>query len=384
MNHQRHLFSLPDDIHFINCAYMSPLLKSVEQAGIDAIHLKRNPALIRPIDFFTQTEIIKEKYARLVNAPDYKQIAMINAASYGVATAIKNAPDHRRHKAVTIAEEFPSTVYSLRRWCKTHTAKLEMVKPPNYRENRAKIWNERILEAIDTDTAMVAMSMVHWADGTLFDLEAIGKRCKETGTMLIIDGTQSVGAYPIDVQKMNIDALITPAYKWMMGPYGSGCAYYSEEFNDGIPLEESWLNRANAKDFSALTNYTDDYMPGAARYNMGEFSSFIHLPMLEKSIDQLLDWTPEFIQKYCQDLTSPLMNFLAENEFGIEKQGFRADHLFGFYLPSFLNKHQLVEELTEKKVLVSLRGDAIRVSPHVYNTPHDIQALISCLSDVIS
>jgi len=303
MNDQRHLFTLPEDIHFINCAYMSPLLKTVEEVGVSAIYLKRSPVLIPPVSFFTQTEIIKEKYARLVKASDYKQVAMINAASYGMATAIKNAPDNRRHKAVTTAEEFPSTVYSLRRWCKTHNAKLEMVKPPNYRENRGKIWNERLLDAIDKDTAMVAMSMVHWADGTLFDMEAIGKRCKEMGAMLIVDGTQSVGAYPIDVQKMHIDALVTPAYKWMMGPYGSGCAYYSERFNEGIPLEESWLNRANAKDFSALTNYTDDYMPGAARYNMGEFSSFIHLPMLEKSIDQLLAWTPEFIQSYCRELT---------------------------------------------------------------------------------
>lgn len=381
MTDQRYLFSLPEDIHFINCAYMSPLLKSVEHAGIEAIYLKRNPVLIPPVSFFTLTEIIKEKYAQLVNAPDFRQIAMINAASYGMATAIKNAPDNRRHKAVTIAEEFPSTVYSLRRWCKTHNAKLEMVKPPNYRENRGKIWNERIIEAIDNDTAMVAMSMVHWADGTLFDMEAIGKRCKETGTMLIVDGTQSVGAYPIDVQKMNIDALVTPAYKWMMGPYGSGCAYYSEEFNEGIPLEESWLNRANARDFSALTNYTDEYMPGAARYNMGEFSSFIHLPMLEKSIDQLLAWTPEFIQHYCAELTQPLMQFLNEHDFAVEKKGYRADHLFGFYLPGYLNKHYLMEELTTKKVMVSLRGDAIRVSPHVYNTPENIQALLECLRD---
>jgi len=381
MNDQRHLFTLPEDIHFINCAYMSPLLKTVEEVGVSAIYLKRNPVLIPPVSFFTQTEIIKEKYARLVKAPDFKQVAMINAASYGMATAIKNAPDNKRHKAITIAEEFPSTVYSLRRWCKTHNAKLEMVKPPNYRENRGKIWNERLLDAIDQDTAMVAMSMVHWADGTLFDMEAIGKRCKEMGAMLIVDGTQSVGAYPIDVQKMNIDALVTPAYKWMMGPYGSGCAYYSERFNEGIPLEESWLNRANAKDFSALTNYTDDYMPGAARYNMGEFSSFIHLPMLEKSIDQLLAWTPEFIQSYCRELTIPLMEFLNNNEFAIEHCDYRADHLFGFYLPSFINKHQLVDQLAERKVMVSLRGDAIRVSPHVYNNELDIQALISCLRD---
>jgi len=75
------------------------------------------------------------------------------------------------------------------------------------------------------------------------------------------------------------------------------------------------------------------------------------------------------------------MDFLTNNEFAIEHSEYRADHLFGFYLPSFINKHQLVDQLAERKVMVSLRGDAIRVSPHVYNNENDIQALISCLKD---
>lgn len=381
MKNQRELFQLPEDIHFLNCAYMSPLLRKVEEAGIESMQLKRNPSLIKSIDFFTQTEIIKHKFAELVNAPSYQQVAIINAASYGVATAIRNTPDHKRRKAVTIGDEFPSTVYSLRRWCKTHQATLTTVDAPKERLNKGQIWNDKIIAALDSDTAILAMSAVHWADGTKFDLEAIGARCRELGVMFIIDGTQSVGALPIDVQKFKTDALVTASYKWLMGPYGSGVAFYSEAFNEGIPLEESWLNRANAKNFSTLTNYTDEYMPGAARYNMGEFSSFIHLPMLDKALEQLLAWNPANVQNYCKELSQPLFTFLDDNGFGIETKQWRADHLFGFYLPERLDKNQLLENLTERKVHVSLRGDAIRVSPHVYNTKEDVQALIGCLKD---
>ena len=65
------------------------------------------------------------------------------------------------------------------------------------------------------------MGMVHWADGTIFDLEKIRKKTKEVGALLIVDGTQSVGAMPFDVNKIKPDALVCAAYKWLMGPYGS-------------------------------------------------------------------------------------------------------------------------------------------------------------------
>ncbi|NBC06158.1 MAG: aminotransferase class V-fold PLP-dependent enzyme, partial [Bacteroidetes bacterium] len=86
-------------------------------------------------------------------------------------------------------------------------------------------WNEAILDAIDERTALVSLAHVHWADGTLFDLPAIRQRATEAGALLVIDGTQSVGALPFDIQEIQPDALICAAYKWLMGPYTTGLAY---------------------------------------------------------------------------------------------------------------------------------------------------------------
>jgi selenocysteine lyase/cysteine desulfurase len=106
---------------------------------------------------------------------------------------------------------------------------------------RGSVWNEKILSAIDNNTRAVALGNVHWADGTLFQLEEIRKRTRDVGALLIVDGTQSVGVMPFDVKKIQPDALVCAGYKWLLGPYSIGLAYYSEYFDEGTPIEESWL-----------------------------------------------------------------------------------------------------------------------------------------------
>ena len=110
---------------------------------------------------------------------------------------------------------------------------MQAISPPSILNGRGKEWNERILNSIDTKTKLVSLGHVHWADGTLFQLTDIRKRTKEVGALLVIDGTQSVGALPFDVDVIQPDALICGGYKWLMGPYSLGYAYYGEYFDQG-------------------------------------------------------------------------------------------------------------------------------------------------------
>ncbi len=377
---QKHLFQLPCEGHYLNCAYMSPLLKSVEAAGIAGIQKKRNPADIRQEDFFAEAEMVRVKFGQLING-DPAQVAIIPSASYGLQSAISNIPPSSGTHAITVSEEFPSDFYSLKNWCTRHRKDLVVIPSPETGPEKGKNWNERLLEAINPDTAAVVISSLHWTNGMLFDLEKIGARCKAVGALFIVDGTQSVGAMPIDVAAFQIDALVCAAYKWLLGPYSIGLAWYSEVFNDGIPIEESWLNRTNADNFAGLTNYTADYKPGAARYQVGEYSNFILLPMVHAALDQILAWQVADIEQYCRQLTAPLMDFLIKNEFGLESESYRAGHLFGFSLPPSLDRSNLLAALQQNNIFVSLRSSSIRVSPHVYNSEEDIRALMGVLEE---
>lgn len=382
MTNQKHLFQLPPDIHYLNAAYMSPLLKSVEEEGIKGMRLKRNPSSIKTNDFFDDAEKLKRNFGKLVNC-NSQQVAIIPSSSYGLMSAIKNVPASNGNTALILSEEFPSDFYALRKWCDEKNKTLKILEAPKSLERRGENWNNSILENINEDTSVLVLSSIHWTDGTLFDLKEIGERCKNFNTMFIVDGTQSVGAIPMDVTEFKIDALICAGYKWLLGPYSTGIAYYSEKFNHGIPVEESWMNKSNAGNFSNLTAYVDDYTAGAGRFNVGEFSNFILLPMLNKGIEQLLIWNPLSIIEYCDELTKPLITFLSENNFRLEESNYRAKHLFGFLLPPAINQEELLKKLQDRKIVVSIRGKAIRVSVHLYNTDTDtdINALIGTLTE---
>jgi selenocysteine lyase/cysteine desulfurase len=399
---QRHLFSLPDNIHYLNCAYMSPLLKSVEEAGMNGIVKKRLPNSIGYDDFFTLPKETRALFAKLVNAPSAQDVTLLPSVSYGMAIVAKNCELKRGQNIVSVAGEFPSNVYAWKKLL-TNDVELRLVKPPtewgqvstdygianaeileHSSVTRGELWNERILEAIDENTALVILCPVHWADGTLFDLEVIGDAARSVGAIFVIDGTQAIGAMPFDVQRIKPDALIAASYKCMMGAYSIGCAYWGERFSHGEPLEETWIGRVGSDDFRNLVNYRNEYQQGMERYNMGEQSNFTLLPMLHAAITQLLQWHPENVQEYCRALTQPLIQYCAEADFWIEESHWRTEHLFGIRIPSNLSIDVLQQALSKRNVFVSLRGDSIRVSPSVYNTQDDIAALIETLTDTLN
>jgi selenocysteine lyase/cysteine desulfurase len=268
------------------------------------------------------------------------------------------------------------------RFCKETNSDLEIIRAPENFENRAQHWNEKILDAIDQNTLMVAIGNVHWTDGTLFDLKAISKKTQNTGAYLVIDGTQSVGALPFDIREIQPDALICAGYKWLMGPYSIALGYFGPKFQNSIPLEEGWLDRKGSEDFAGLVNYVDEYQPGAIRFDMGERSNFILVPMMIKAIEQLLEWGPENIQTYCRELTQELVDELPDLGYRIEETEWRSHHLFGIRLPKHISAKELKQELSQKKIHISVRGTAIRISPNVYNDENNIAALLEILRNI--
>jgi kynureninase len=257
---------------------MSPLLKSAEKAGIRGLRTKRNPANISPADFFKDSELLREEFAKLINAGNPKRIAIIPSVSYGMATVSQNLAISAGEKIIVAAEQFPSNYYPWQRLAEENGAEVVAIAPPEEPTSRGKIWNERILEAIDSKTRAVAIGNVHWADGTLFRLEEIRKRTRDVGALLIVDGTQSVGALPFDVMQIQPDALICAGYKWLLGPYSIGLAYYGEYFDDRKPIEENWINRLNSEDFTCLCT-------------MNRYTGMAHFVMMLASI-AILSWFP--------------------------------------------------------------------------------------------
>ena len=380
---QKHQFFLPEEVAYLNGAYMSPTLKSVDAAGIKGVQAKRMPYHFTVDSFFKPLEEVRVLYSQLLNNPESQRICVIPSVSYGMAIVANNIQINAGENIILIGEQFPSNVYVWRELAAKNGAEIITVDAPNTSNNRGKIWNERLLEAINSKTKLVAMGQVHWADGTWYDLEAVRQRTKEVDALLVIDGTQSVGAMPFDVQKIQPDALVCAAYKWLMGPYSIGLAYFGEAFDGGKPIEESWFNRYKSEDFANLVNYEDKYQSGAWRYQLGESSNFILVPMLLEALKTLNQWKPANIQAYCRSITARPLAMLQDMGCWIEDVDYRGSHLFGVRLPNAGSLEVLKQRLADEKIYVSLRGDAVRVSPSVYNEEGDLMRLVEVLKGFV-
>lgn len=382
MNCQKHLFSLRPDIHYLNCGYKGPLLKSAEEAAIKALVRERNPAEYSVDDFFTEVSQVKEYFGDLVNC-NALNVALIPSTSYGFGSVLGNLRPKPKGNAITVKEEFPSAYFSLKRWCETNENELIIIEPDSDLTLFGENWNNKILDAIDANTSIVLISSVHWMNGTKFDLKSIGEKCAEVGAKLLVDGTQSVGAIPMDVKEFKIDALICAGYKWLFGPYSLGFAYISDQFEDGVPIEESWMNRTNAKNFSSLTEYESEYLPGAGKYNVGESSNFILMPISKAALKQISLWTVPEIQKYSRNLVQPLIAYLKDLGAKFESDKYFSSHLFALKLPSEVDVNQLRNNLEINKVYISVRGQYLRISVNIFNDEEDINQLIKSIEATI-
>src|SRR5258708_2201506 len=269
---QRDLFEIPEDIVYLNCAYMSPLLRSVRQAGEIAVARKSQPWNIRPQDFFEESEIARHLFAELIKA-DSEGVALIPSASYGINVAATNLLIEKSQRILLLEGEFPSNVYGWHELAKRSGAIVQTAKRPQDSD-----WTRAILEQIDDQTGIVALPHCHWTDGNLVDLQQVSRRVREVGAAFVVDATQSLGASSLTIPEIQPDFLITAAYKWLLGPYSLGFLYVAPQHRQGIPLEFNWMSREGSEDFAQLVDYCPTYQPGARRFDVGERSNFVLLP----------------------------------------------------------------------------------------------------------
>ena len=375
---QKHLFSLDTSEYYLNCAYKSPLLKNGELLAIQALKKERNPSYLKPFDYFNISEEIRTEFSKIINS-NKDEVAIMPSSSYGFANVFNNLKING-NKAITVENEFPSGYFSIKKWCSEKNIQLETIKRNNL---GAQDWNKKIINSIDSDTSVVIISSVHWMNGTKFDLKKIGEKCKNNNTFFIVDGTQSVGALSIDVKDFKIDALICAGYKWLFGPYSMALGYYSSKFNDGIPIEESWMNRTNAQDFSNLTEYDSKYKPMAGRYNVGETTNFILSPIMLNGLKQINSWGINNIESYCKKLSKIVISELSPLGIAFENENYFTYHLFSLGLPKHLNLLTFKKILEKKKIRVSIRGANLRVSINVFNDEKDIDKLVETVKEFI-
>lgn len=384
---QRALYPQLDDHCWLNSAYMGLLPAPVEQAGHAALAQRAFPVALTAADFFEPADRARTLCARLVNA-DPERTALVSTASYGLAVVARHLRPCRGQNVVMPGEQFPSNVYPWRAWRDDGVAMRMVPAPDGPRAgspgvaSRGERWNAALLAAIDRDTALVAVEQAHWTDGTLFDLAALGARSREVGAAFVIDATQTAGAMPLDVAALQPDALVAHAYKAMQASYGLGFAVYGERFASARPVEDSWLTRQGSEHFARLVDYQDAPAAGMRRFDTPTRSNPVLVQMLIAACELLLQWQPERIRAYLLGIERDFVARVRALGWDVADEHERAANLFGLGLPPGLQPEPVRAALAARRLHVSVRGSAVRVSPHMHNDAADLARLADALAQL--
>ena len=361
-------FNIPRDICYLNAAYMGPQPRRVVEAAMRGATRRSQPWQITPADFFGEVEALRAAFAQQVGC-SADNIAIVPSASYGVACAAANLPVKQGDVILALKDQFPSNYYSWRRQALASDAEFHVVS----REG-SQSWADALLEAIELrgdDIALATLEGHHWTSGDVVDLETVIPALRDVGARVVLDLTQTIGACPVDISRLAPDFMVTAGYKWQFCPYGIAFLYVDENYFDGVPIEEAWMGRDGAEDFSRLADFTDQYQPGARRFDAGEKSSFSNIAGALAALQMLDEWGIGTISETLAATNARIAEILAGHGFEITAADARAPHFQGARLPA-TDPRKLAAHLIDNGVFASVRGDNLRVAPHLYTDDEDL------------
>jgi len=379
---QRHLFEMPRQICYLNSASYSPLPLRTLEAGRAAVERKGRPWTLEPGFANAQHERARAAAARLINAAA-DDIALISSVSYGVATAARLFTIPRGSRVIVLENDHSSPVLEWRLRANEQGFAVETILEPDDGD-----WTSAIVAAIERPNAapvgLASISSVHWSEGGMIDLDAVGAALRRQGAIFLIDATQSCGVIEFDVSRLDPDFVIFPTYKWLLGPYGRAFIYVAKRHQGGLPLEQTASGRCNVRAENAVYLADTRYVANARRFDMGERDHFISMEMAAIGMEIMAAWSASAVTERLAMLTGRIAQGLQEkglqeNGISVGNQKFRAPHIlclkFAGGMPA-----GLVEGLAAEGIHVASRIGRLRVSPHVYNDESDADRFVAALA----
>jgi len=326
-----------------------------------------------PVDseWYNRAHHVRELAAQLLNAST-EEITFSKNTSEGLSFVANGLPWHQGDNVVTTAAEFPANIYP---WMNLAPRGVQLKTVP---EHDGRIPLEQLIDAIDSHTRLVTISAVQFASGFRTDLAALGHACRSKGVLFCVDAIQALGVLPVDVQAMQIDFLSADGHKWLCGPEGAGIFYSRRECLHQLrPSAPGWVCMINAEDFG---QYQFEFRPDARRFDSGSYN-IAGILGLGGSLELWLELGIDRIARHVLNLTDRLAA-------GLTRKGYRVisdrspTHASGIVaFTSDRHDHsQIRRQLRQQhRVIISCRQGRLRASPHVYNTPRQIDELIDLL-----
>ena len=361
---------------YLNHAAVSPLSTRVLRAQIGHLQDRSSGKIETYWDDVKQIEETKNCVQRMINAESISRIAFAGNTSDAL-NVIAAGLDWKPGDRILLNDlEFPSNVYPYYH-LKSQGVEIDIIHCPD-----GRVTPETVHEALRPRTRILAISAVQFLSGYRADLAVLGEICRSRGILLIVDAMQAVGGVTVDVQAMKIDGMAAGAAKWQMGPQGIGFLYLTEELQARVHQKYlGWLSVENPWDFF---NFDQALASTANRYEGGT----VNIPGMwgmHAALSTLLEVGPQVIESHILSLTGALLKEFQGID-GVSIYSPTALHersgILTVVPPARVDPTAAFEELTRRKVYISLRGGKLRFSPHFYNSLDEMRATAAATKDV--
>lgn len=368
----RELFPATRKYCYLNSAAVAPLPTVAVEAVIAQLKdVSENGTLNFPDWVNTKTRA-RELTAEMLNVRS-EQIAFMRNTSDGFSTVANGLEWSEGENIVSFEREFPANFYAWRRIRDLFGVELRLCP-----ERDGRIDLDEFISLIDANTRLVSISAVQFASGFKADLERIGKAAQENDALFAVDIIQGFGAMPFDLPSQFVDIAAGASHKWLCAPEGCGILYLSDEARERIqPTLVGWISVEEPWDFE---DSEQKFKSNALAWESGTGNSSLFYG-LEQSLKLLRQTSLKNIENYLEELSDYLCERLAGKNYDIVSSRAKGEksQIVCVRHRGDLTSNEIAKHLERENVIVSPRGDRLRIAPHFFNNHEDIERLVENL-----
>ncbi len=364
----RELFPAANNYAYLNSAAVAPLPTIAIEAVSRQLRDVSENGSANFSDWIATKNRARETVAKMLKVKS-EQIAFMRNTSDGFATVANGLKWKKGDNIVTFEREFPANFYAWRRVRDVFDVELRLCP-----ERNGRIDLDEFINLIDKNTRLVSISAVQFASGFRADLERIGEAARTVDALFAVDIIQAFGTMPLDLEAQKIDIAAGASHKWLCSPEGCGILFLSDRARTIIePTLVGWISVADAWNFE---DYEQDFKPNALAWETGTGTASLFYG-LEQSAKLLFDTGAERIESYLAELTDYLCELLAGKNYEIvsSRTNGEKSQIVSIKNNDGLTSVEIANHLQKENIIVSPRGDRVRIAPHFFNNREDIERL---------
>ena len=368
----RRLFPATEKYTYLNSAAVSPM----PTTAVDAVRSQLDDVALNGSAHYLEWVATKNRarafVAGMLNvAPE--TVAFMRNTSDGFAAVASGIEWNRGDNIVSFVNEFPANFYQWRHVRDRFGVELRLAP-----EREGRIDLDELIATIDSNTRLVAISAVQYASGYSADLERLARAAHAVDALFAVDIIQALGARGFDLPALGVDIASGASHKWMCAPEGCGILYVSEEARNRVdPTFVGWISVETPWDFD---DREQPFKPNTLAWESGTGCSSLFYG-LEESAKLLTETGLDRIHEYLGELTDHLCELIDGNKYEIVSSRAPAEKssIVCIRHRNGLTSNEIASQLEAAQIVVSPRGDRVRISPHFYNTRDEIERFAAAL-----